>query len=354
MRELPVPPPDRCEPLAGMVARFGGTMDYHSAAGTIDTPVPTHATDEVRAFWRAEAQAETAPTFTAHLPGGRVFGAGIVLAPDGRSLARDVSLDFGKTPEEHWLLTHGKIRAPQPVSGTSAVIASTLGMGYGHWLLDELPRLLTLPRSGVDNLIAHANSPINRTALTEWGWTGTLLPPDRGAHYQCEQLVIPSLVGTIHQPVRCALDLISAFTASFHADTSPFGERIYVTRERARRRTVVNESALWAELERTGFVKVRLEDLGWPEQINAFRYAKAVVAPHGAGLANLVFCSPGTRVVELFNRAYVEGCFWRLAALQGLDYRPIVSTGPEPLGRALTANRLDITADLGAVRAALR
>jgi capsular polysaccharide biosynthesis protein len=117
---------------------------------------------------------------------------------------------------------------------------------------------------------------------------------------------------------------------------------------------VINESALWAELEPAGFVKVRLEEMTWPEQINAFRHAKVIVAPHGAGLANLAFCRPGTRVIEFFHRAYVSGCYWRLAALQGLDYHAVVPESPGPLGATPESNRLDLVADLPQVRAARR
>ncbi len=349
-----LPPPERCELLANLAPRFGGTVEIRGAATTMKYALPVHATDEVREFWRPEASVAIASEFVGRLPGGRVFCSGIVLAPDGRSVARDVSLDFGKPFSEHWLLTYEKIEPPQPVSGATAVIATTLGMGYGHWLLDELPRLLALDRGAVDTLIAHTTPPFSRLALAQSGWKGAVLPADRGTHFECEQLIVPSLIGTVSEPTRRGLNLITEFAAAVHTETSRFGERIYLTRENARRRKITNEPALWAELERAGFSKVRLEELTWPEQINAFRHAKIVVAPHGAGLANLAFCRPGTKVVELFNRAYVHGCYWRVAVLQGLDYRPIVRSGTEPLSQATSCNRLDIDADVAQVRAALR
>lgn len=350
-----LPPPECCESLASVVARFGGAIEIQAVATTMEYALPVPATGEVRSFWQPETRADIAPEFIARLPGGRVFGTGSVLAPDGKSLAREVSLDFGKPFEDHWLLTYGKIPPPQFVQGSTAVIATTLGSGYGHWLLDELPRLLALPRDAAETVIAHATQPFSRLALDHCGWTGgAVLPVGRGTHFHCELLVVPSLVGTVVQPVRRSLDRVAEFASAFHTKASVFGEKIYLTRERARRRRVINEPELWAELETSGFVNVRLEELTWPEQINAFRHAKVVVAPHGAGLANLAFCPPGTRVVELFNRSYLHGCFWRLAALQRLDYWPIVPAGEEPLGQDASCNRLDMVADLGQVRTALR
>ncbi len=349
-----LPPPERCERLADIAARWGGTIDEQAPASTDDYPLPSFASDEVRTFWQPETRSNSPSASIARLPAGRIFGQGIVLSPDGRSLARDVSLDFGKPFEEHWLLTYGKIPPPESIRGTTAVIATTLGSGYGHWLLDELPRLLSLLPGAAETLVAHASQPFARSALALWGASSTVIDAQRGAHFQCDQLVVPSLPGTVVFPTQRALDLIHAFVAPLHTATSPFGERLYLTREGARRRRVANESELWSVLQADGFERIRTEDLTWPEQINAFRHAKVIVAPHGAGLANLVFCRPGTRVVELFNRAYVHGCFWRLAALQDLDYRPIIPVSPEPLSQATTHNRLDLVADLAQVRAALR
>ncbi len=343
-----------CESLADIVARCGGALETGASVETVEYPLPAEASRELCEFWATEARMEMPPRFIARLPGGRVFGAGIVLSPDGKSIARDVSLDFGKPFERHWLLRGANLPPPKLVRGRTAVVASALSKGYGHWLLDELPRLLSLRRDEADRVIAHGAPSFAALALARRGWTGAVLEAERTAHFQCDELVVPSLAGTVVWPTRSGIDLVAAFAASLPPEQSTFGERVYVTRENARRRNVVNERELWAELESAGFAKVRLEALSWPEQIAAFRGAKIVVAPHGAGLANVIFCAPATRVVECFNRSYVHGCFWRLAALCGLDYRPVVAAGAEPLGQATAANRRDICVDLAQVRAAIR
>ena len=193
-----------------------------------------------------------------------------------------------------------------------------------------------------------------RAALALHEWQGEVIEPGRYAHYVCEQLVVPSVPGSEGRPTPEVVARVRAGVAPWRdAGASPGGERIYVTREQARRRRVANEAELWAQLERRGFVKLRLEELTWREQIHAFRRAKVVVAPHGAGLANLVFCEAGTRVVEFFNRAYVNGNFWRLAALRGLDYRPVVGAGAEPLAQIAAQGRENIMVDVSAVMRAV-
>jgi len=146
---------------------------------------------------------------------------------------------------------------------------------------------------------------------------------------------------------------VTAFAFGQKLPASGFGEKLYITRENATRRRVNNEGELWARLEGRGFVKLRLEAMSWREQVAAFAAARVVVAPHGAGLANVVFCRPGTRVVEFFNRSYVNPCFEQWAHTARLDYHAVVPAGEEAVGKERRANREDITADIPSIIAAL-
>lgn len=48
-----------------------------------------------------------------------------------------------------------------------------------------------------------------------------------------------------------------------------------------------------------GFETVYAEDLSFDEQRNLFFETKILVTPHGAGLTNVLFMQPGTKVLEL-------------------------------------------------------
>ncbi len=348
-----LPSPETCEKLAQILPRFGGSMEVNPGPAQAVYALPVHVSGELRVFLEPFASVEISPGFVARLPGGRVFGSGNVLSPDGRCIARDVSPDFGKLFSDHWLLSFKKIRPPVALEGTVAVIATTLGAGYSHWLLEELPRLLLLTPDAAATIIAHGGSAFSREALRLHGFPGRVIEPGRDTHFACEQLVIPGLPGEPGQPTSSVARLLSEFTVPLHAPVSAFGERLYISRAKARRRRVSNEDALWPQLESRGFTRVYLEDLTWQEQINAFRHAKVIVAPHGAGLANLVFCRPETRVVEFFHRTYVNPCFWRLAALCELDYRPVVDASSQLLACDVRSGRLDIEADVKTVLNAL-
>jgi len=312
-----LPPPIACESLAEVSARCGVLCD----ASGLDS-----------------------------LPGGRVYGSGIVLTPDGASIIADLTHDFGHaTGDGHWLKSFRYIREPVAVKGRTAVVAVNLGSGYAHWLLEELPRMLRVNQTGADNVIAHAGSPFIREVWAHAGFTQRVIPVARHSHYACETLLLPALIIPGAQQVAS----LNAFARSCELPRTAFGENLYITRESAARRRVTNEDELGSALAARGFTKLRLESLTWVEQVAAFSRAKVIVAPHGAGLANLVFCQPGTRVVEFFHPAYANTCYANLCRHARLDYRSTLPRGEVPPVYDRSAGRLDIVADIAGILSAL-
>ncbi len=353
-RGLPkIAPPVHCVTLAELVAHEHGRWVRPEAGEEVTYALPVTASEEVLSYLRPLATIRNAPTGVARLPAGRVLGAGAVLSADGTLLARDVSGDHGNDTAHHWLIGYGGLRATKKVDGSVAVAAVNLGEGYGHWLLEELPRLLAVPVDEAEYLVLHADAAYARQALLMRGGRERVIAAKRRLHLCCAPMLVPGLTAGPGAPNRRALERIEAFTAPIGREYSGLGDRLYFTRGNAVRRRVANEAALWALLESLGFTKVELEKLSWAEQIAACRRARVVVASHGAGLANLAFCAPGTQVVELVNRAYFNPGYWRLAALRGLDYRVVVAKGEGPLREDRRENRADIEADLEQVRRAL-
>lgn len=79
-------------------------------------------------------------------------------------------------------------------------------------------------------------------------------------------------------------------------------------------------------------VKVKLFDAsgGLPSHVNAFNTADIVIGPHGAGFANLVFCRPGTKVVEIGYNSGANALppmFYQMSRALKLDYRLLIANG---------------------------
>jgi hypothetical protein len=47
-------------------------------------------------------------------------------------------------------------------------------------------------------------------------------------------------------------------------------------------------------------------------------------------MSNLVFCSPATKVIEIFSPLYVNVCYWALSEEVGLDYFCVLGQGRVP------------------------
>ncbi len=75
-------------------------------------------------------------------------------------------------------------------------------------------------------------------------------------------------------------------------------------------RVIRNFGRLQAFLSERGFETVSLEGMGIEEQILLFQQAEFVVGAHGAGLTNLLFCEPGTKVIEFMPSAEMRPFFW--------------------------------------------
>jgi capsular polysaccharide biosynthesis protein len=95
-------------------------------------------------------------------------------------------------------------------------------------------------------------------------------------------------------------------------------QRIFISRKERRR--VINEDELVAVLTKFGFKSIAPESMSVAEQISLFAAAEVVIGAHGGALTNTVFCSPGTKVIEIFAPNYVNPCYRKLSSQVGLEY----------------------------------
>ena len=98
----------------------------------------------------------------------------------------------------------------------------------------------------------------------------------------------------------CIRDSVSS------VDTNSAPEKIYISRNHSPYRRVVNEDELMPMLREHGYECVQLETLSIQQKVALLSGVKVIVAPHGAALTNLVFCSPGCTVVEMFPKSVMD------------------------------------------------
>lgn len=76
-------------------------------------------------------------------------------------------------------------------------------------------------------------------------------------------------------------------------------KRIYVSRRGSLKGELLNEAELETALEARGFMIVRPQEWSIRDQIILFNRADVVVGATGVAMANVLFCKPGTKVVEI-------------------------------------------------------
>lgn len=121
--------------------------------------------------------------------------------------------------------------------------------------------------------------------------------------------------------------------------------RFYIDRRKASNRVLHNEVELIEILEQQGFAIIQLEYLNFDEQAYLFSNAEYIIGAHGAGLANMVFCQPGTKIIELMPDTLVRWCYRQIAMVADLSYQCVITKSyseSEGLPPAWASHRLSI------------
>ncbi|NDY96315.1 glycosyltransferase family 61 protein [Wenzhouxiangella limi] len=105
----------------------------------------------------------------------------------------------------------------------------------------------------------------------------------------------------------------------------PAADKLYISRQDATARRVLNEAAVMHYLEQAGFTCIIPGNFSIEQQIKLFNRASVIVGPHGAGLTNLLFCKSGTRVIELFQEDFINPAFYKISREVGAHYLGLVN-----------------------------
>jgi capsular polysaccharide biosynthesis protein len=212
---------------------------------------------------------------------------------------------------------------PRHFDGRLGVATATNQDFYYHWIFDELPRLHLAVGEGVDRVYLQRKFPFQAATLGVLGVDGSAIVNTEDEPWvSADELVVPChQIMTGHHHPRWVIDWLRDrfLPLAESSDRKGRRRRLFISRSSARNRRLVNEDEIWALLEPRGFEYILAEKLDFAEQVTMFANAEAVVAPHGAGLTNLVFCAPGTRVIELFPSRTVD-CYYRLSVELDLEY----------------------------------
>lgn len=237
--------------------------------------------------------------------------SGAVIGQD-HNLLWDLSYEWPGRPYNHTTYSLMKLDAESLPGVTVTIAASGASDNYFHFLLNSAARLVYLEHAVADLvpdhfLVTGSITPRVREALALFD-----VPPARilgtteHPALRPERLIAPSL---IHHPFivpEHVCDFLRRRILSKLAAPAVKRRRIMIDRGDAPARRIRNVDELSPLLKDHGIELVKLSGMSISRQAELFRDAELVIANHGAALANLVFCQPGTRVLQVIAPGMME------------------------------------------------
>ena len=220
--------------------------------------------------------------------------------------------------------------SPKFDSDPVANFSGIQSQAFFHWFVDYLPRMkgiefyyneydtypeLLIPRDPPDWLV---------DSLRFMSVPAGKLVQRRKSRYHVDTLVVPtvprhtSLTAPSGDFTRSpqALNWVADRLTDYVNQSDSNEERILITRRDADSRRLDNESEIISLLSEYGFRSVNLSAMSLREQIALFNSTEYVVAPHGAGLTNIIY-STDIKILEIFGN-FVSSIYYEIAG--GLNH----------------------------------
>ncbi|WP_174279697.1 glycosyltransferase family 61 protein [Sphingomonas bacterium] len=243
-------------------------------------------------------------------------------------------------------------------------IGSAGSFNYGHWLVDDLPRLKAmatmrrLDARPVRVVIQGYGSDIDRVreesirSLLGAATHIDLLERDRAYHFA--ELYYPTPV-SLHpvQKLPPALDQAAhaALEQAIGGDPDPGSPTLlYVGRAAGYGRGIVNADMVAEMMRDYGFTTIDPDGMSFVDQVRLFAGAQVVVGQMGAAMTNTMFCRPTTTLVYLAPTGWIEPFYWDLSVVRGHYYRVLFGKVTDD---TVPPHRSDFTIDPDALRDAL-
>jgi capsular polysaccharide biosynthesis protein len=130
-------------------------------------------------------------------------------------------------------------------------------------------------------------------------------------------------------------------------------KKIALVRPKELGRSFTNNDEVVSALKKTGFDLIDPGKYSVVEQIAMMQRADFVLGIHGAALTNIVFCKPGTKVLEIFPPLYGTLAFYTISLAANLDYDVCVGKSDATALSIGAAGRLDFELPLDTLNNAL-
>jgi hypothetical protein len=197
------------------------------------------------------------------------------------------------------------------------LVAVPLSKNYFHWVIDYLPYIVSA------KVVDEKAKFICSEHLTQYQLQALNcleIEPELILYSDwvvAENVIVPKTRHLSGSPTIQSLELLRESFGSLVSHTEGTNSRLYVSR-RYSSRSLHNEAEVERILKENGFEILYLETLSFKSQIEKFANSVLVIAPHGAGLTNILWCKYGTKVIEVTSSRIFNPCYRNLSKQIGL------------------------------------
>lgn len=101
-----------------------------------------------------------------------------------------------------------------------------------------------------------------------------------------------------------------------------YSNKVFISREDAEKRNIINRNKVVNLLHRHGYEQYILSELSFEQQAELFAQADKIVAPHGAGLTNIMFAKD-CEIIEIFG-SKIKPTFYLQSQVLNLEYTALL------------------------------
>lgn len=215
----------------------------------------------------------------------------------------------------------GSLKFISNKNGSVATVVNEWSNNYFHWVTEVLPKVYFLKNCNKDFSILLPSNFVAEYQLTSLRQMNVpIIYFDRTVFIK--KIYLPSRQSpySAHYNPTIIRGLSNQLVAKTDVNLN-LGRFIYITRRNANIRKIENEKEVISLLCKYDFKIIEFESLSFQQQISVSYNAEIMISIHGAGLTNMIFCKPGTVILEfsLVNQI-LDKCYYTLADACHLSY----------------------------------
>jgi capsular polysaccharide biosynthesis protein len=322
--------PDFCEHILDRALLEKWPVKKIHESFTLDLPMPNEFADDenVRISFEGQQHLKFPTQHLACIPNASILG-GFVRLPSGEFLTEsDWRMKYFLESNISRSRYH---RHKSYIDGDCYYLDILFSANYGHWLADEIPRLVSalpfLPPT-TQFIVIDPIQQYKSESLAALGVTAGRIVPVKG-YYQirCERLWYATPANDMIWNLKVLSQVKNTLLRAYGGTSGPTPEKIFISRSSAASKRLINEDQLLPLIEEFGLSVVRAEKLSLAQQVRTFSKAKVVLAAHGSGMTNMLFSPPPALLLELQDSRFAPRLwYWKWASMLGHKYCSM--TGP--------------------------